>query len=174
MDPFIGQIIMFGGNFEPRGWAFCEGQLLSINSYSALFSILGVTYGGDGVSTFALPDLRGRVPVQRGDGPGLSDYRLGQRGGAESETLTTNQLPSHSHRLQASNAPAGQLSPEDNLLAGQSPSSGLSTYTNSTPDTQMSSSAISSAGGSQPVDIRQPYCALNFIIALQGVYPSRS
>lgn len=173
MDPFIGQVVMFAGDFPPIGWAYCDGQLLSINQYSALFSILGTRYGGDGVSTFALPDLRGRVPVHPGHGPGLSEYRLGEKGGAETVTLTTNQLPGHSHSLNASVGPASQSSAEDNILASQSPSSGVTTYTSDTPSTQLSSASISSTGGGQPFDILQPYTCVHFIIAMQGIYPSR-
>jgi microcystin-dependent protein len=111
MEPFIGQIMMFGGSFAPRGWAFCEGQLLPISQNAALFSILGTTYGGDGRSTFALPDLRGRVAIHPGSGPGLSNYRLGEKGGVESVALNVNQIPAHSHGISASNGTADSADP---------------------------------------------------------------
>lgn len=173
MEPFIAQIMMFGGNFAPRGWALCDGQLLSINSYSALFSLLGTTYGGDGRSTFGLPDLRGRVPVHPGTGPGLSPYTLGQSGGVESVTLTENQLPSHRHTLWVDNdLPSPQGSPPATM-------SGMTlareAYVNSnSPDTQLHTEMMGFAGGGQAVGNLQPFLTVNFIIALQGIYPSRS
>lgn len=172
MDPFLGEIILFAGNFAPRGWAFCDGQLLPISQYSALFSILGTTYGGDGRTTFALPDLRGRVPIHQGRGPGLSDYRLGAKGGQEHVTLTTNQIPSHSHGVNAVSATGNDASPQNNYLAN---TTGLDReYSNSTPDIRMSANMISNTGGGQSHENRQPFLALNYIIALQGVFPSRS
>ena len=113
MEPFIGQLMLFGGNFAPRGWAMCDGQLLPIAQYSALFSILGTTYGGDGRTTFALPDLRGRVPMGFGHGPGLSAHGLGSKGGEENVTLTTSQIPSHSHQAMGSNADGNAPSPAE-------------------------------------------------------------
>jgi len=168
-DPFIGEIIMFGGNFAPRGWAFCDGQLLAISSHSALFSILGTTYGGDGRTTFGLPDMRGRVPIHPGNGPGLSDYRLGQKGGRELVTLSVANLPSHSHDLKGENTEANAINPTSAVLAN-----GETYKANGTPNAIMKAGSIGNTGGSQPFDIRQPYLCVNFIIALVGVYPSRN
>jgi microcystin-dependent protein len=169
-EPFIGQVIMFGGNFAPRGWALCDGQLLPISSNSALFSILGTTYGGDGVSSFGLPDLRGRVPVHAGTGNGLTPRRLGERGGQETVTLNTNQIPAHSHPLTASANPANDTNPADKLLAR----SAEDAYVAGTPGATLSAQSISNAGGGQAHNNVQPYQALNYIIALQGTYPSRN
>jgi microcystin-dependent protein len=173
MEPFIAQIMMFGGNFAPRGWALCDGQLLAISSNSALFSLLGTTYGGDGRTTFGLPDLRGRVPIHPGTGPGLSPYTLGQKGGVESVTLTENQLPSHRHTLWVDNdLPSPQGTPPTSM-------SGMTlareAYVNSNaPDTQLNAEMMGYTGGSQSVGNLQPFLTVNFIIALQGIYPSRS
>ena len=170
IEPFIGEISMFAGNFAPRGWALCEGQLLPISQYSALFSILGTTYGGDGRTTFALPDLRGRVPMHPGNGPGLSNYRLGQKGGAESATITILNLPAHNHPIQASTAAANANEATGNVMGNAIGMPGL--YSSNAPDSQMKPTG--NKGGSQPFDIRQPYQCVNYIIALQGVFPSRS
>lgn len=169
-EPFIGQIVMFAGNFAPRGWAFCDGQLLPIAQYSALFSILGTTYGGDGRTTFALPDLRGRLPMHAGHGPGLSDRRLGARGGAENVTLTVSEIPSHNHTLGASNSPAADTAPGNNLLAENR----RDAYVGGAPNTTMNGAAIGNAGGSQPHNNMPPFLAVYYIIALQGIFPSRS
>lgn len=170
MEPLLGSIILFGGNFAPRGWAFCDGQLLPIAQNSALFSILGTTYGGDGKTTFALPDLRGRVAMQPGQGPGLSSYQLGQKGGAESVTLTVNNMPSHSHVLNANSDPGNTESPQDNLLAAVT----TSNYSKDAANATMNPASIANTGGSQSFGIVQPYQCVNFIIALVGVFPSRS
>ncbi len=182
-EPFIGQIIMFGGTFAPRGWALAEGQLLPISSYSALFSILGTTFGGDGRTTFGLPDLRGRVPMGAGRGAGLSFYRLGQKGGVETVTLTTLQMPSHNHiasttaTLKATSDAGHSDAPTANILANDG---GDRIYKNIAPNVNMSPAAISANtivsnnGGSQPHTNIQPYQVVNFIIALQGTYPSRN
>ncbi|MCG8328751.1 MAG: tail fiber protein [Chitinophagales bacterium] len=171
MNPFIGLIVMFGGNFAPRGWALCDGQLLPINQYSALFSILGTTYGGDGRTTFALPDLRGRVAIHEGTGPGLSPYDLGQKGGSETVTLTTSQIPSHNHSFElggTASSPAGSNSLVGNVTGGD-------TIFNPTKSgNTLSSGAIHNTGGGQSHNNIQPYLTVNFIIALQGTYPSRS
>ena len=185
IEPFIGEITMFAGNFAPRGWAFCSGQLLPINQNQALFSILGTTYGGDGRTTFGLPDLRGRVPVHAGNGPGLSDYRLGQKGGSETTTLTINQLPSHNHQgsshnhqIEASNSPANSSEVSGTVMGKAVGMPGL--YSNKTPDTNMKPTgdagggSSGNTGGNQGVSIIQPYQTINYIIALQGVFPSRS
>ncbi len=166
MEPFIGQIIMFAGNFAPRGYAFCNGQVLSIAQNTALCSLLGTTYGGNGQTTFALPDLRGRVPVQFGQGPGLSSYDLGQAAGVESVALTTNQLPAHSHAVNASTRSDVAANPQNNV-----PASGGSYDT--TTNTTMNTGMIGAAGGNQAHENRQPYLAVNFCIALEGIFPSR-
>lgn len=167
MEPFIGQIMMFAGNFAPRGWAFCNGQLLSIAQNTALFSILGTTYGGDGKTTFALPDLRGRAPLHWGHGPGLSNRNLGESGGQETVTLTVDQMPAHGHLLTASNDAATARQPKDAVLA-QSES-----YTQLRPNVILSQSAITNAGDSQPHPNMQPFLGISFVIALQGIFPSR-
>ena len=172
-EPFIAEIIMFGGNFAPRGWALCDGQLLSISSNSALFSLLGTTYGGDGRTTFGLPDLRGRVAIHPGTGPGLSTYRLGQKAGAENVTLNLNQIPSHTHQAKAHAGPGNR-----NTATGSawSDDAGVSwaAYTNTAPTANMHTGAIANAGGSQSHTNIQPYLCVNFIIALVGVFPSRN
>lgn len=169
-EPFVGEIRMFAGNFAPRGWAFCDGQLLAVSQNDALFSLLGTAYGGDGRTTFGLPDCRGRIPIHAGQGPGLSSRRLGEKGGTETVTLTTNQIPAHTHGpLQAANQsstgqqPAGQLlgDPQGNL------------YDSGTPVAGFNAAAVSSVGGSQGHTNMMPYLCVNFIIALFGIYPSR-
>lgn len=174
-DPFIGEIIMFGGNFAPRGWALCNGQLLSIAQNTALFSILGTTYGGDGQTTFALPNLQGRVAIHPGQSPGTSSYSLGETSGTESVTLTTSQMPAHNHTLNASGSNADQTGPGVHVLAVPTSTSGdtVSIYS-TTANTTMAPTAIGISGGSQPVPVVQPFQCVNFIIALEGIFPSRS
>lgn len=169
-EPMIGEVQWFAGNFAPRGWALCDGQLLSIAQNTALFSILGTTYGGDGRTTFGLPDVRGRVIIHAGHGPGLSDYRLGQKGGSETETLTANQMPSHTHTLRGSSGSATSADPTGNVLA----STGRTRVYADSANVNMDASAIANNGGSQPHNNIQPYTVLNCIIALQGIYPSRN
>ncbi len=171
-EPLIGEIIMFAGNFAPRGWALCDGQLLSISGNEALFSILGTTYGGDGRTTFALPDLRGRVAMHAGNGPGLSNRRLGERGGVEQVTLNATQLPAHTHRLRAHSSEAGDTPIPTNAVLSFDPRE--SQYNTQDADVDMGASAIASTGEGQPHSIVQPYQAVNYIIALQGIYPSRN
>jgi len=173
MDPFIGEIKMVPYTFAPRGWALCNGQLLPINQNQALFSLLGTTYGGDGRTTFALPDLRGRVAIHPGNGPGLSPYALGQKGGSESVILTSNQMPSHSHNLMASNNAASTGTPTGKYIANTGRTSNYGDLPADKSETAMASGAIALAGGNQPVSIIQPYLTANFIIALEGIYPSR-
>jgi microcystin-dependent protein len=176
-EPFIAQIMMFGGNFAPRGWAFCSGQLLAIAQNSALFSLLGTTYGGDGVTTFALPDLRGRVPLHPGQGPGLSNYTLGEQAGQETVTLLVTQMPAHNHSVNATNAPGDRGGPGGDYLAGsqnQGPDPNPLIYNAGPPNKVMHPNMITSAGGSQPHENRQPFLAVNFIIALEGIYPSQA
>ena len=176
MDPFIGQILMFAGNFAPRGWALCDGQLLPIAQNQALFSILGTTYGGDGRTTFALPDLRGRVAVHPGTGPGLSAYRLGQEGGTEAVTLTVNEMPAHNHapKLRGVQARANANSPADAALA--TVRRRRDGYRAEAPDVDMIAGSVTEddEGGNAPHDNLQPHQCVNFIIALQGVFPSRN
>jgi microcystin-dependent protein len=177
-DPFIGQIILFAGNFEPSGWAFCDGRLLPISQNTALFSILGTTYGGDGITNFALPDLRGRVPLHFGQGPGLSNYVQGQSAGAEQVTLTQGQLPAHSHSatssLSGTAAPANSTDPTGRFLA----QTRQATYGSGAPvaldPTSVSTTVAASGGNNQPHNNLQPYLALNYVIALFGIFPSRN
>ena len=171
MEFYIGQIILFGGNFAIRNFALANGQLLAISSNSALFSILGTTYGGDGRTTFGLPDLRGRVAVSEGRGPGLSDYSLGQRGGAETHTLTTAQMPTHNHQLpvHAAQGNEDEASPSGGVLAN----SGADNYTSEAPDA-FYNKPTSSVGSSQSFGIRQPFLAINYEVCLLGIYPSRN
>ncbi|WNG57681.1 phage tail protein [Archangium gephyra] len=175
-EPFVGEIRMFAGNFAPRGWAFCQGQILPIAQNQALFSILGTTYGGNGQTTFALPDLRGRYPMQPGQGPGLSPRTLGEQGGSETVTLIANQMPAHTHALTAHGAAGDSISPQGGFNAGLTLSGTgqpESLYASSA-DTTMNPAAIGIAGGSQPHNNMSPFLCLNFIIALEGIYPSRN
>ena len=168
-EPFVGEIRMFAGNFAPRGWSFCDGQLLAVSQNDALFSLLGTIYGGDGRTTFGLPDLRGRIPVHAGSGPGLSPRRLGAKSGAEKVTITVNELPSHTHPMQASSRSADRRSAQGNVLA----QSGLDTYrTTGNPVVNMASDGVTSVGGSRDHNNLAPYLCVNFIIALVGIYPS--
>lgn len=174
-EPFIGMIALFGFNFPPRGWALCNGQLLSISQNTALFSLLGTTYGGDGQTTFALPNLQSRVPLGMGQGPGLSNYRIGQTGGSENVTLLSTQMPAHNHALNVSGAPGTTNSPAGNVLATAflPDETAVNAYT-TTPNNTASPQAIGMAGGNQPHENVQPYLAMNYCIALQGIFPSRN
>ncbi|PLY01015.1 MAG: phage tail protein [Desulfuromonas sp.] len=169
-EPFVGEIRMFAGNFAPRGWAYCDGQLLAVSQNDALFSLYGTIYGGDGRTTFGLPDLRGRLPIHAGTGPGLSPRRLGEKAGGENVTLTTNQLPSHSHTGQFSSASGNEANPADNYPAA-SPS--IRNYRPTAPSADMSGTAVNSVGGSRQHTNLMPYLCVNYIIALVGIYPSR-
>jgi microcystin-dependent protein len=169
-NPFIGEIRMFGGNFAPRGWAFCNGQLLAIAQNDALFALIGTTYGGDGQTTFALPDLRGRIPVHAGQGPGLSSYQLGQQAGTETVTLTQQQMPAHTHTAQAQSGAGNQAGPGGGVWA----SSAQNQFSANPPNAAMNAAAIGSAGGSQPHENMAPYQVVSFIIALEGIFPSRN
>jgi microcystin-dependent protein len=173
MNPFIGQIQPFGFNFAPVGWAFCNGQLLSIAQNQALFSLLGTMYGGDGRTTFGLPDLRGRVPIGPRNGPGLSNYALGQKGGVETVTLTVNQLPSHNHAAAAA-SPAGNSNDAISNIWADDAGVSSATYSSAAASGTMRGDAIGNAGGGQAHENRQPFLAVNFIIALQGIFPSRN
>jgi len=167
MDPFLGEIRLVPFTFAPKGWAFCAGQLLPINQNQALFALLGTTYGGNGRTTFALPDLRGRVPVGAGESAAGSEYALGSSGGHETVKLAVGQLPSHSHAVHANRGPATTKNP-----AASVPASG-GAY-GATQNTKMNSAMLSKSGGGQAHENRQPYLSLNYIIALQGIFPSRS
>jgi microcystin-dependent protein len=167
-DPFVGEIRMVGFNFAPEGWALCNGQLMSISQNTALFSLLGTFYGGDGVSTFALPNLQGRVPVHQGTGAGLPTYSVGEVAGAPTITLTTSQLPAHTHSLAANTAPAVSDVPTGAALAS-SPA-----FTTSSPNTTLSATSIGTAGSGVPVSIVPPLLCINFVIALQGIFPARN
>jgi len=169
-DPFIGEIIIFGGSFNPRGWAFCNGQLLDIATNSALFAILGTTYGGDGRTTFALPDLRGRLPMHPGTGPGLTPRSLGQRGGTETVTLTASQIPAHNHPVSCNNATAGEDDPQGLYLGA----GGGDIYATTSNNVQMNAGMIGSNSGGQAHSNVQPFLCLSFIIALVGIFPSRN
>jgi microcystin-dependent protein len=171
-EPFIAEIQIFAGNFAPRGWAFCNGQLLPIAQNTALFSLIGTTYGGDGRTTTALPNLQGRAPMHPGRGPGLADRRLGQRGGTETVTLSEGQMPSHKHQMQAVSDNGDSRSPADNALASSVPPN-VQLYSDGT-DAQMNAAVLNPIGGDEPHNNMQPFLALNFIIALVGIYPSRS
>jgi microcystin-dependent protein len=172
-SPFLAEIKMFAGNFAPRGYAFCNGQILSIAQNTALFSLLGTTYGGNGQTTFALPNLQGRVPIHPGQGAGLSQYDLGQMGGVETVTLSQNEIPAHTHSLRVNGAAGTDGVPATNqVLAASTARDKL--YSSSAPTTTLSPQAIATVGGSQPHTNVQPYLAVNFIIALQGIFPSRN
>lgn len=170
-EPFAGEIRMFAGNFAPRGWAYCDGQLLAVSQNDALFSLLGTIYGGDGRTTFGLPDLRGRIPIHAGTGPGLSARRLGAKLGEEKVTVTVQQLPSHTHDAHASSQGAGSGSPTDNVPANTTPTNAYSNALATSQD--MNSQAISLTGGSQAHSNLMPTLCVHFIIALFGIYPSR-
>ena len=167
-DPYLGEIRMTGFNFAPLGWAFCDGSLLPIQSYTALFSLLGTQYGGNGTTTFALPDMRSRVPVHQGSGSTGTPYVMGQTAGVETVTLTPAQMPSHTHPP-GCNTTATVNTPANQVWA---PTAG-STYSNAAPTQQLSGEAIGNDGGGQAHDNMPPFTVVNFIIALQGIYPSR-
>ncbi len=172
-EPFLGEIRMFAGNFAPRGWAFCDGQLVAVSQNDALFSLFGTIYGGDGRTTFALPDLRGRIPVHAGDsaGPGLTRRNLGEKAGSEQVTVTTPQLPAHTHAFNAAGAAAEDTSPLGRVPAT---SSGPSLYGSAGPLRVMDARAIQNTGGSQSHDNVMPFLCIYFIVALVGVFPSRT
>jgi microcystin-dependent protein len=169
-DPFVAEIRIFPFNFAPRGWAWCDGQLLPLSQNTALFSLLGTTYGGNGKSNFALPDLQGRAPMHPGQGPGLSLHDLGETGGSETVTLLESEIPSHSHALTASQADGLERSPTGQLLAT---GIGISQYQAPGPITNLNAGAVAPAGGDQPHNNLMPFLTLYFNIALQGVFPPR-
>jgi len=175
MDPFVAEIRIFPFNFAPKGWAFCDGQILPLSQNTALFSLLGTTYGGDGKSNFALPNMQGNAPMHPGQGPGLSLHDLGETGGSDTVSLLESEIPSHSHGLMASAQPATRTGPANNSLA-RIPTAGSTPYLApaGAPLVSMSGNSIAPAGGDQPHNNMQPYLTLNFCIALQGVYPPRT
>ncbi len=166
--PFLGAIFMFAGNFAPRGFALCDGQVLPISQNTALFSLLGTTYGGNGQTTFALPDLRGRAPVHAGQGPGLTPYALGEQTGTENVTLQTAQMPQHNHAVNVSTQQTSDVAP------GNVPATGGAYATSPSSGQSLAAGTLGEAGGSQPHPNLQPLLVVNFIIALQGIYPSRN
>lgn len=181
MEPFLAQIMLFGGNFTIRGWAQCDGTLLSIAQNSALFSLLGTTYGGNGQTTFALPDLRGRVAIGQGQAVGGSNYTLGEAAGFEQVTLTVQQMPIHHHALMTKNATSSTDVPGSTVVLAKGPTFGSgptaqigNIYSTEAPDTMLSPNSISAAGGNLPFSVKQPYLVLNYQIALNGVFPSRN
>lgn len=181
VDPYIATITNFAGNFAPLNWMFCQGQLLSIAEYSPLYALIGTTYGGDGQVTFALPDLRSRVAVHQGQGPGLSNYFIGQMAGTENVTLLSPNVPQHTHAfisLTGMKQPASTATTGSDQPASAYPASGAATYALSSDGTVMGSYVVNTitvpAGNNAPVSIVQPYLAMNFIIAVEGIFPSRA
>ncbi|MDF1606911.1 tail fiber protein [Hoeflea sp. YIM 152468] len=172
-EPFVAEIRIFAGNFAPRGWAFCDGQLLPVSQNTALFSLIGTAYGGDGRSTTALPNLQGRAPMHSGRGPGLTSRRLGQRGGVEMVTLSEAQMPNHTHTMRGNTNDSISGDPSANSFAFSDGGFAYSTTNTNTDLVDMADEALPNAGASQPHNNLQPYLTMNFIIALQGLYPSR-
>lgn len=173
-EPFLGEIILGGWNFAPRGYAGCDGQILPIAQNTALFSLLGTTYGGNGQTTFALPDLRGRVPMHQGQGPGLSNRSLGEVAGEESHTLLSTEMPQHNHLLQGASAPGTTRDTSGALLAKEASGQTAVYAPSGSPDVAMSPLSIANAGGSQPHNNMPPYLVLLYCIALEGIFPSRN
>ena len=172
VDPFVAEIRIFPFNFAPQGWALCNGQILALSQNTALFSLLGTTYGGNGQNNFALPDLQGKAPMHPGQGPGLSLRALGEQGGVQTVTLLASQIPLHTHGLRAVPDPGDTNLPTDNALAR---SSGASIYNAATtPVVAMNAGVVAVVGGSQPHNNMQPFLTLNFCISLQGIYPPRN
>ncbi|NMM54551.1 phage tail protein [Paenibacillus aquistagni] len=174
MDPYLGEIRIFAGQFAPKDWAFCNGQLLPISQYTALFSIIGVRYGGDGKTTFALPNLQGRAPMHFGAGPGLTPHELGEAGGSSSVTLLESEIPRHNHTPAAVSSGSGDANPEQKVWGPTAGLPGPKIYSTAEPNVPMNPAALSQAGSSQPHNNMQPYLGINFIISLAGVYPPRS
>ncbi|TJY42786.1 phage tail protein [Cohnella pontilimi] len=170
MDQYVGEIRMFGGNFAPDGWLFCNGQQLNISQYEVLFTVIGTTYGGDGVNTFALPDLRGRIPMNRGTGSSGTPYSLGQMGGTENVTLTPNQIAQHTHAVMVSPGNGEAASPANAVWAGST----VNQYSTGTPNANMAGQTVSFTGGNGPHDNMMPYLAVSFIIATNGLFPTQS
>lgn len=176
MDPYVGEIRMFAGTFAPKGWLLCDGSTLAISQYEAFYSIIGLTYGGDGQTTFRIPDLRGRFPMHQGQLLGGRYYSLGEIGGVEQQTLKTYQMPAHTHTFNTVNKAATQYEASNGFLASSgifADGSEVKSYSSDTPDATLSPSTISVAGQSQPINMMPPFLAINFIIAWTGIYPSR-
>lgn len=175
-EPFLGEIRAFGFNFAPVGWALCNGQLLSISQNTALFSLLGTFYGGDGTTTFALPNLQGRVPIHQGQGLGLPNYVIGEIGGNTNVTLTTQQLPSHNHTVTAVAAAGTASNPSGAFIAehGSGKDAANIFALSATSPVHMAPTMIGNTGNSLPVSVQNPFIVINYCIALQGIYPSRS
>ena len=172
-DQFLGEVRIFGCNFPPNGWAFCDGQLLPISQNTALFSLLGTQYGGNGQTTFALPNLQGNVPLDFGQGPGLAPYNIGDTGGVSAVTLLNSEMPAHNHRANCNSGLGNKPKPNLNYWAADA-SGSLSEYATAPDGNVMSPQAIGIAGSSLPHNNMQPYLVLNFCIALVGIYPARS
>jgi microcystin-dependent protein len=170
-DQFLGEVRMFAGNFAPQGWAMCQGQLLSISQNAALFSLLGTNFGGNGTSTFGLPNFQGTAPMHQGNGAGLTSRVVGEVGGEKTVTLLTTQLPSHTHNFQTVQANGSSLSPGGNLIGG---SRALTPFASPAPTQLMSASSCGPTGGNLPHNNLQPYLTVSFIIAMVGIYPTRS
>jgi len=171
-DPFVGEIRIFGFNFAPTGWALCNGQLMPISQNTALFSLLGTMYGGDGKSSFALPNLQGSAPLNQGQGPGLAPRAIGERGGESSVTLIQSEMPLHSHPIACDSGTAANAAPTSGMWATTGRGRPMP-YSSNAPNTPMSGQALAVAGGGQPHNNMPPYLALNFCIALQGIFPAR-
>jgi microcystin-dependent protein len=169
-NPFVGEIRMFGGNFAPVNWAFCNGQLVPISQNDTLFALIGTIYGGDGINTFGLPNLQGRVPMHQGSS-GLGTHVMGEVSGSESVTITTNTYPAHTHSFAVSSAPGALPAPGNNVLAA-SPT--MAAFTNQAPNVSLNSAALTPSGNSQPHDNMQPFLCINFIISLYGIFPSQN
>lgn len=172
--PYLAQIQPFGFNFAPRGWSFCDGQILSIAQHSALFALIGTTYGGDGITTFALPDLRGRVALHQGHGPGLSARSIGETGGSQNVTLTASQMPTHNHLVMANGTAGTTFTPANNYLAADSGNTDAIYSTTLSNPATMATNMVGAAGGNQPHNNMQPYLVINWCIAMEGIYPSQS
>jgi microcystin-dependent protein len=173
-EPFVGQIITTGFNFAPRGYATCDGQILPIAQNTALFSLLGTQFGGDGRVTFGLPDLRGRIPMHQGQGPGLTNRVMGESAGEQAHTLITSEMPMHNHLLMTSNLGGGSGTPNGNFLSASSDVAVADFYRPTSDGSALNPQSISLAGGSQPHDNMQPYQVISFSIALEGIFPSRN
>ena len=169
-EPFVGEIRMFGGNFAPAGWAFCDGQSMPISENEVLFNLIGTTYGGDGQETFQLPNLQSRVPIHMGTAPNGITYQLAESAGTEQETLTTQQIPTHTHQFTASNDPGNQVNPANGLIANIT---AVFPYIEDAPTLNMNAAAIGPVGGSQPHENCQPFLCINFILSLFGVFPQQ-
>jgi microcystin-dependent protein len=174
-QPYVGEIRMFAGNFNPNGWAFCDGRSLPIAENEVLFQLIGTTYGGDGEENFNVPNLQSRIPIHMGSGPDGTTYTIGEMAGTEAETLTVQQIPSHSHLPMGRSNPASQTSPAGAVLANATSSTtGILTYSADTPFVPMNNQSIAPAGGSQPHENTQPFLCINFIISLFGIFPSQT